>query len=136
MAYSSCWSSSSAAVVVLLLLIATDGIGVGRSSVDAVFISVENGEGRILPWGPIESCPEGSRAIGYDTRNDQTNLPNVGPLFDDTALNTVRLYCDDPLGTNITSAAGEIGLWGIRLDCPGPGTFLTAFELRVQPAGI
>ena len=39
--------------------------------------------------------------------DNQMNLPNVGPLFDDTALNTVRLYCDDPLQTNITSSAGE-----------------------------
>jgi len=34
-------------------------------------------------------------------------LPNVGPLFDDTALNTIRLYCNDPQGTNITSSQGE-----------------------------
>ena len=35
------------------------------------------------------------------------DLPNVGPLFDDTALNAIRLYCDDAQGTNITSSAGE-----------------------------
>ena len=35
------------------------------------------------------------------------DLPNVGPLFDDTALNTIRLYCNDPQDTNITSSKGE-----------------------------
>ena len=35
------------------------------------------------------------------------DLSNVGPFFDDTALNTIRLYCNDPQDTNITSSKGE-----------------------------
>lgn len=64
-------------------------------------ISVTNGETEGT-WGPMEMCPPGSKAISYDTANDFVNFP-VG---DSSALNTIRLYCNDAAGTNITSTQG------------------------------
>ncbi len=63
-------------------------------------ITVTNGEtdGR---WGPLESCPPGSRAISYQTQNE----PDA-PVVDDSAMHSIALFCDDPLETNITSTLG------------------------------
>lgn len=63
-------------------------------------ITVTNGgtEGR---WGDLESCPPGSRAVTYQTQNEIN-----APVVDDSALNTITLFCDDPLATNITSSVG------------------------------
>lgn len=61
-------------LLLLLLLLAFVVV-----TVDGVMISVNNGEGRALPWGEIESCPPGSKAIGYDTRNDQVII-SLRPL--------------------------------------------------------
>lgn len=63
-------------------------------------ITVTNGEteGR---WGPLETCPPGSRAVSYQTQNEIDT-----PIFDDSALNTLVLFCDDPQSTNITSTQG------------------------------
>lgn len=64
-------------------------------------ISVTNG-GPLGSWGALELCPEGSVAIGYQTQNDLVVLP----VHDDTALNSIRLFCNDPDHTNITSSVG------------------------------
>ncbi len=63
-------------------------------------ITVTNGEteGR---WGPLESCPTGSRAISYQSSHEVD-----APVVDDSALNTLVLFCDDADQTNITSTQG------------------------------
>lgn len=63
-------------------------------------ITVTNGEtdGR---WGPLESCPAGSRAISYQSSHEVD-----APVVDDSALNTLVLFCDDADNTNITSTQG------------------------------
>lgn len=67
---------------------------------NAEVITVTNGEteGR---WGPLESCPSGSRAISYQSSHEVD-----APVVDDSALNTLVLFCDDPESTNITSTQG------------------------------
>lgn len=66
----------------------------------AQVITVTNGEtdGR---WGPLESCPQGSRAVSYQTLNEVDT-----PVLDDAALHTLIVFCDDPDSTNITSTQG------------------------------
>jgi hypothetical protein len=63
-------------------------------------ITVTNGEtdGR---WGPLESCPPGSRVNGYQSSHEAN-----APVVDDSALNTLILFCDDADATNITSTQG------------------------------
>lgn len=64
-------------------------------------ITVTNGEtdGR---WGPLESCPAGSRAVSYQSTNEAD-----APIVDDSALNTLQLFCDDAGQTTLTSTAGQ-----------------------------
>ncbi|XP_057376753.1 vitelline membrane outer layer protein 1 homolog [Daphnia carinata] len=91
-------------------------------------ITVTNGEtdGR---WGPLETCPAGSRAVSYQTTNEAD-----APIFDDSALNTLVLFCDDAGQTTLTSTAGHAGNTQPVQNCP-TGTFLKSFQLRVSPAG-
>jgi hypothetical protein len=63
-------------------------------------ITVTNGE-KEGQWGPLERCPGGSRAVSYQTQNELAT-----PRFDDTALNTIVLFCNDELVTNFTSTPG------------------------------
>ena len=68
----------------------------------ATVITVTNGESDVgARWGPLESCPSGSRVTSYQTTNEVDR-----PVFDNAALHTIALFCDDPLGTNITSSVG------------------------------
>lgn len=71
------------------------------ADVSAEVIAVTNGEIE-GEWGPLQSCPSGSRAISYQTQNDITPLP----VSDDTALNSIMLFCSDSVETNITSSTG------------------------------
>jgi hypothetical protein len=80
-------------------------------------------------WGPVELCPAGSRAVGYQSRNDL----NQGTDF--TSLNSIRLFCDDVDATNVTSTEGFIGQYGPGRSCAA-GAALSAFQLRVQPNGV
>ena len=84
-------------VLIYQLLLAFILVG---SFAQATIITVSNGEtdGR---WGPLELCPSGSKAVGYQTQNEANT-----PVYDDTAMNTIVLFCDDPLETNITSSPG------------------------------
>lgn len=63
-------------------------------------ITVTNGEtdGR---WGPLETCPLGSRTVSYQTQNELD-----APVVDDSAMNTLVLFCNDPFQTNLTSTPG------------------------------
>lgn len=68
------------------------------ATVYSLTISVDNGEsdGR---WGDVQYCPDGSRAIGFATRNDKRFLD----FYDNLALTGVMLFCNDADRTNITS---------------------------------
>lgn len=65
-------------------------------------ITVTNGEkdGR---WGRLESCPTGSRAVGYQTQN---KFEALFEDVDETGLNMLVIFCDDPLQTKISSPVG------------------------------
>ena len=65
-------------------------------------ITVTNGEkdGR---WGRLESCPTGSRAVGYQTQN---KFEALFEDVDETGLNMLVIFCDDPLKTKISSPVG------------------------------
>ena len=78
-------------------------VAVLACSVDALkIISVDNGEVQGT-WGTLDICPDGSSAIGYQTQNDLLDVP----LHDKSALNSIRLFCNDTQGTNVTSTLGE-----------------------------
>jgi hypothetical protein len=92
-------SRSSTSVLVFVLVIAL----LLACSVDALkIISVDNGQVQGT-WGKLEICPDGSSAIGYQTQNDLLDVP----LHDKSALNSIRLFCNDTQGTNVTSTLGE-----------------------------
>jgi Vitelline membrane outer layer protein I (VOMI) len=63
-------------------------------------ITVSNG-GTEGQWGPLERCPPGAKAVGFQTRKELAT-----PFFDDTALNTIVLICNDENLTNFTSTPG------------------------------
>lgn len=88
-------NKSSCSFLVLLTVLAM----VSGQVPDKV-ITVTNG-GTEGQWGPLESCPTGSKAVGFQTRNELAT-----PFFDDTALNTIVLICNDEDFTNFTSTAG------------------------------
>nr|CAH0099360.1 unnamed protein product [Daphnia galeata] len=117
-------SRSSTSVLVFVLVIAL----LLACSADALkIISVDNGQVQGT-WGKLEICPDGSSAIGYQTQNDLLDVP----LHDKSALNSIRLFCNDTQGTNVTSTLGDTGTWELRQNCPR-GESLSSFRLRVQP---
>lgn len=64
-------------------------------------ITVDNGATLGAFASQWSTCPEGSKAVAYDTANQ---YPGFGRL-DETALDAIRLWCDTPDGwTNITSS--------------------------------
>jgi hypothetical protein len=63
-------------------------------------ITVTNGETE-GQWGPLERCPKCARVVSYQTQNELAI-----PRFDDAALNTIVLFCNDKFITNFTSTAG------------------------------
>jgi len=67
-----------------------------------VIITVDNGAALGSFPSQWSTCPTGSKAVAYDTANQ---YPGFGRL-DETALDSIRLWCDTPNGwTNITSNA-------------------------------
>jgi len=72
-------------------------------------------------WGEYEYCPPCSHAKGFQLKVE----PKQGN-YDDTALNAVRLICNDPSSTAITSSQGKWGDWGQKLNCPGAGKLFAA----------
>ena len=87
--------SSSSYFVLLTVLLA-----LASSQVTAKVITVTNG-GTEGQWGPLERCPPGAKAIGFQTRNELAT-----PIFDDTALNTIVIICNGTDIANITSTEG------------------------------
>ena len=83
------------------LLLALAAVVVGINGQAAV-ITVTNGESDTgSRWGPLESCPTGSRVVSYQSRHEVD-----APVVDDAAMHTLLLFCDDPLETNFTSTPG------------------------------
>ncbi|XP_057365055.1 vitelline membrane outer layer protein 1 homolog [Daphnia carinata] len=91
-------------------------------------ITVTNG-GTEGEWGPLEHCPSGSRVVSYQTRNELAT-----PRFDDTALNTIVLFCNDQSVTNLTSSVRFSGDYHAVQTCPFGG-YMKSFQLRVSPNG-
>ncbi|EFX85312.1 hypothetical protein DAPPUDRAFT_314044 [Daphnia pulex] len=93
-------------------------------------ITVSNG-GTEGEWGPLERCPPGGKAIGFQTRNELAT-----PVFDDTALNTTILICNgtDSDIANITSTKGFAGDYQRVQVCATAFaiSYMTSFSLRVQ----
>lgn len=81
-------------------------------------------------WGRFERCPNGTYVQGFQLRTQKFQ----GPFVDDTAVNSIRLYCGEPFNPNtpaITSGQGNLGDWGSVYSCyPG---FINGFQLRVEP---
>lgn len=115
----SCWFVEPSARLVCTILISLSNSGNNIQSATMknvvgylalfVFIGLANGQEVITVtngetdgrWGPLETCPSGSRAISYQTQNEID-----APVVDDSAMNTLVLFCDDPLQTNLTSTPG------------------------------
>ncbi|CAL8129055.1 unnamed protein product [Orchesella dallaii] len=80
-------------------------------------------------WGRFQRCPFGSYAQGFQLKTE----PYQGLFTDDTALNSVKLFCGDPYRPDtavLTSTEGPWGEWGSVFSCyPG---FLNGFQLRVE----
>ncbi|KAK4026398.1 hypothetical protein OUZ56_015396 [Daphnia magna] len=143
----SCWFVEPSARLVCTILISLSNSGNNIQSATMknvvgylalfVFIGLANGQEVITVtngetdgrWGPLETCPSGSRAISYQTQNEID-----APVVDDSAMNTLVLFCDDPLQTNLTSTPGYTGNWQNVQNCPF-GAYMKSFQLRVSPAG-
>ena len=58
-------------------------------------------------WASWEVCPGDSFVISLQTKIHPPQAPGV----DDTALNAIRLRCNDESGTQITSGQAKWGEW-------------------------
>ncbi|KAM3924605.1 vitelline membrane outer layer protein 1 homolog [Leptodactylus fuscus] len=109
-------------VVVWLLVQATLAYG--------QWISVTNG-GPWGEWGYRQWCPPNTKARGFSL---QVERP-LGSNRDDTALNTIKLYCAPPSSRDtvetITSQEGNWGDWTSVSWCPSGN--LISFALQVEP---
>ena len=81
----------------LLLLALVSAIANGQGP---QVITVTNGETE-GEWGPLERCPPGSRVSTFQTQNE-ANIP----VTDDSAMNSIMLFCSDAQLTNIPSTVG------------------------------
>ncbi|XP_050699098.1 uncharacterized protein LOC126986767 [Eriocheir sinensis] len=81
-------------------------------------------------WGKYEMCERGTYAYAFQLRVEEP----LGIIWDDTALNSVRLYCRAPTSQ---ASAGSVtsgycwGAWGEPRACE-PGAFLWGLRLWVE----
>ncbi|WP_437830834.1 hypothetical protein [Sorangium sp. So ce1153] len=95
------------------------------------YYTIMPGEGIWGTWRQDIYCNPGSWAIGYTLRVER----DQGTRDDDTALNSVRLLCQDARGNTIewiSSYDGLWGDWGNAASCSGAANFLTSAQLRVE----
>ena len=73
-------------------------------------------------WYSYEYCPYGSFAVGFNLKIQPTNSDN-------TALNTIKLLCNNYEKTEIMSFDGLWGNWGNNVYCPN-GTRIKGFKYK------
>lgn len=91
-------------------------------------ISLDNGLHR-GDWGPTDLCPDGSWASSFEIK-----YADLG-YVDDTALNAIRLNCQDNSGlltATVTSTEGKWGEWRGTKSCK-VGQFFVAMRGNVVP---
>jgi hypothetical protein len=84
-------------------------------------------------WAITKYCPEGSWASGFGQRVEK---PQGGG--DDTALNSVVLYCTNREGKAVGSyVSSDLGYWGdwAYSHCP-QGTHMTHFRLKKEKVSV
>ncbi|XP_075433773.1 vitelline membrane outer layer protein 1 homolog [Ascaphus truei] len=100
---------------------------VGHGTYD-IIIGVSNG-GEWGEWGPLETCPDGSRARGFSLKLVETH-----GISENKALTAIRLYCvieiNDLNETLIQSTEGRRGTWTSPSWCLHGN--LNAFSLKVE----
>ena len=85
-------------------------------------------------WGVLDRCPEGTYAQGFQITSEKW----IGPIFDYTSLNGVRLFCGDPLDPSTPSITSSVGSWGKprNLYRCGAGEYITGFQLKVEKGSV
>ena len=82
-------------------------------------------------WGSSEFCPNNSWASGYQLMVE----PSCGDICDDTALNSVKLFCSSLTGTDegfVTSKTGNFGGWNDPLLCGEAGSFIDGIQFKSE----
>jgi hypothetical protein len=82
-------------------------------------------------WHPSVYCNDGTYAYGYELRVETP----IGS-GDDTALNSVRLFCEAPGGGSKNDITPLDGIWGMWFDpsyCPVGGEVLIGVKLNSEP---
>ena len=65
--------------------------------------------------------------------------PSCGDICDDTALNSVRIFCSDVSGqevASVTSKKGNFGGWNNPLLCGDSGSFITGVQFKSEKASL
>merc|ERR1711936_821966 len=82
-------------------------------------------------WGPSEFCPNGSWASGFQLMVE----PSCGDICDDTALNSLKLFCSQLTGVEdgfVTSKTGNFGGWNDPLMCGEAGSFISGIQFKSE----
>ncbi len=89
-------------------------------------------------WGDwaedVDRCPVGTYAHGFQIKSETW----IGPLFDDSSMNGLRLFCGDPIDEtvpSVTSLEGAWGKWRNLYRCSENG-YVTGFQLKVERNGL
>jgi len=99
-------------------------------------------------WGSKEYCPRDSYVYGFDLKIVGNQGPGYKGMFDDSALNVLRLHCyggsSQPdfrgpgvqgirgAGSSVTSATQNWGNWGKRKFCPGYNNPVIGFDIKIE----
>ena len=86
-------------------------------------------------WGPSEFCPDDSWASGYQLMVE----PSCGDICDDTALNSLKLFCSQLTGVEdgfVTSKTGNFGGWNDPLMCGEAGSFISGIQFKSEKVSL